>query len=126
MSTTSVETLAEQNKEIQLRLEKLEQVDRPILVPINTFAPRSFELIKGIVVLVEPVVDDSGEPCEYIASFTDGAISASGDTIEDSVAMLKDRMVAQYRLLTRLPRERLGRIPRQQLDALNAVMRRMQ
>jgi hypothetical protein len=126
MSTTSVETLAAQNKELQLRLEKLEQTERPLLVPINTFAPRPFEVISGILVLVEPVVDDSGEPCEYIASFTDGAISATGDTIEESVAMLKGRMVAQYRLLTRLPRERLGRIPQQQLDALSAVMRRIE
>ena len=54
--------------------------------------------------LVEPVLDQSGEAFEYIASFTDGAISATGDTIEECLSMLKDRMVAQYRLLTRLPR----------------------
>ncbi len=126
MSTTSVKTLAVQNKELELRLERLELTERSILVPINTFAPRPFETAKSILVLVEPVIDENGETFEYIASFTDGAISATGDTIEDSVAMLKDRMVAQYKLLVKLPVKRLGRIPRRQLAALKAVMRRIE
>jgi hypothetical protein len=126
MSTASVKTLAAQSKELQLRLERLERTERSVLVPINTFAPRPFKVTGGILVLVEPVLDDVGESFEYIASFTDGAISATGDTIEDSVAMLKDRMVAQYKLLTKLPAKRLGRIPRRQLDALKSVMKRIE
>jgi len=123
--SASVETLAAQNERIQRRLERLERAERSLLVPINTFAPRPFELTKAISVLVEPATDEKGEPFEYIASFTDGAISATGDTIEESVSMLKDRMVAQFRLLTRLPRARLGRVPQRQLDSLKAVMRRV-
>ncbi len=71
----SVQTLVAQNKEIQVRLERLERAERPILVPINTFAPRPFEPTAEILVLVEPILDENGEPFEYIASFTDGAIT---------------------------------------------------
>jgi hypothetical protein len=79
-----------------------------------------------IMVLVEPVVDKDEEPCEYIATFPDGSISVTGDTVEEAMFLLKDRMVAQYNRLSRVPPDRLGKIPQQQLDALRAVMRRVE
>ncbi|MGD0898554.1 MAG: hypothetical protein ABR915_12005 [Thermoguttaceae bacterium] len=122
----TVAQLTSQNTQLMRRLEKLESLPQALTVPINTFAPKPFEAIKPIMVLVEPVLDDSGEPCEYVASFVDGAICSAGDTIEEAVAMVKDRMTTQYTLLTRLPPDRLGKRPRQQLDALQAVMRRIE
>lgn len=71
------------------------------------------------------MIDKAGEPCEYIASFVDGVVSATGDTVEDAVAMLKDRMMVQLTLLTKAPSERLGAIPQRQLAALQSVMRRI-
>jgi hypothetical protein len=95
-------------------------------VPINTFSPKPFEITTPIMVLVEPVVDKDEEPCEYIATFPDGSISVTGDTVEEAMFLLKDRMVAQYNRLSRVPPDRLGKIPQQQLDALRAVMRRVE
>ena len=107
--------------------EQLAKVGRAcsFIIPINTFAPSPFEPIRPITALVEPVIGENQEPCEYIASFVDGVVSATGDTIEDALAMLKDRMVGQLTLLTKVPLERLGAIPRQQLAALLSVMRRI-
>ena len=113
-------------EQLRGRMEKLESLPQPLSVPINTFAPKAFEIIKPIMVLVEPVVDEDGEPCEYIATFPDGAISVTGDTVEGAVLLLKDRMAAQYKRLAQLPKGRLGRIPQQQLVALQAVMRRVE
>ncbi len=115
----------EQYKDVLDRIQRLEEVPHPILVPINTFAPLPFEALHPILVVVEPVVDDSGEPCEYIATFTDGAVSVTGDTIEEAVSLLKSRMATQYKLLARVPRDKLGRIPQRQLEALESVMRRI-
>jgi hypothetical protein len=110
--------------QLRRRIEKLESLPQPLAVPINTFAPKPFEIISPIMVLVEPIVDEDGEPCEYIATFPDGAISVTGDTIEEAVLLLKDRMTAQYSRLTQVSADRLGKIPQQQLEALQAVMRR--
>ena len=120
-----VTTLTRQCDNLSHRIVELERTARPILVPINTFAPKPFEAVKQIVALVEPVVDEAGETCEYIASFVDGAISTTGDTIEEAVSLLKNRMAAQYTLLTKLPHDRLGKIPQQQLTALQSVMQRI-
>jgi hypothetical protein len=108
------------------RVEGLELLPRPFVVPINTLAPYPFEISRPLLVLVEPIVDDDGEPSEYLATFTDGAISTTGDTIEEAVLLLKDRMVAQYTRLTKRPPDQRGKIPQQQLAALQAVMRKTQ
>jgi hypothetical protein len=120
-----ISDLARQCKTLQKRVEQLEEAATSVVVPVNTFAPRKFEATKQILVLVEPVVDESREPCEYIASFVDGAISATGDTVEEAVSLLKSRMAEQYTLLTKLPHHRLGKIPQQQLTALQSVMQRI-
>jgi len=113
-----------QQRELLQRVERLEYVPSPLLVPINTFAPKPFEAIGQILVLVESVLDESGEPCEYIGTFVDGSVSVTGDTVEEAVQLLKSRMITQYNLLTKLRPEQLGRIPQRQLAALKAVMRR--
>jgi hypothetical protein len=105
-------------------VSELEQIPRSLLVPINTFAPLPFEPTKQILVVVEPILDDSGNACEYVATFPDGVVSISGDTVEQALQFLKEQMVTQYEFLENLPRDRLGRIPRQQLAALKDVMKR--
>jgi hypothetical protein len=115
-----------QQRELLQRIEQLENLPSSFLVPINTFAPKPFEPIGQILIVVEPVLDDSSELCEYIATFVDGSVSVTGDTPEEALSLLKSRMVSQYNLLTKSPPERLGRIPQQQLAALTAVMRRIE
>jgi hypothetical protein len=117
-----IETLEREIACVKAQVAEI-QKSRSIQVPINTFAPMPFEPTKPISVLVEPVSDESGEPCEYIATFVDGVVSATGDTIEDAVAMLKDRMVGQLKSLGKAAPASLGMIPRQQLAALQSVMR---
>jgi len=119
-------TLSKQVQELTRRIRDLEDLPEPLVVPINTFAPRPFEPVGQILVVVEPVLDESGEPCEYIATFADGSVSVTGDTIEEALLLLKSRMVSQYNLLTKKPPEQLGKIPQQQLASLKAVMRRVQ
>ena len=115
---------SKQLEELSRRVSELEELPPSIIVPINTFAPKAFEPVGPILVVVEPRLAESGEACDYIATFVDGCVSVTGDTVEEAVAFLKSRMVSQYNLLTRLPPERLGKIPQQQLAALKAVMRR--
>ncbi|MCX7424046.1 MAG: hypothetical protein NTW96_00155 [Planctomycetia bacterium] len=119
-------SLAATVEQLSRRIAKLESLPQPLSVPINTFAPKPFETIRPIMVLVEPVVDEDGEPCEYIATFPDGAISVTGDTVEGAVLLLKDRMATQYKRLAQIPKSHLGKIPQQQLVALQAVMRRIE
>jgi len=121
-----VNALSRQIQKLSRRVSKLEELPGPLVVPINTFAPKPFEPIGQLLVLVEPVVDESGEPCEHIATFPDAGIGATGDTVVEAVSLLKDRMVTEYNLLANLPSERLGKIPRQQLVALQAVMRKVE
>lgn len=116
--------LIKQNRKLMRRLEQLEANPRPLLMPINTFAPFSFEPTRQILVSVEPFLDDSGGLCEYVATFADGVVSISGDTIEEALLFLREQMVSQYEFLDSLPDNRLGRIPRQQLAALKDVMKR--
>ena len=121
-----ISDLTRQCKTLQNRVSQLEETAPSVVVPINTFAPKPFELIKPVLALVEPVIDENGEPCEYIASFVDGALSATGDTLEEAIALLKSRMTSQYRFLASLPADRLGRTPQRQLTALRSVMRRIE
>ena len=72
-------SLAAKVEELSRRVEELESRPQSHSVPINTFAPKPFEAIRPIMVLVEPVVDESGEPSDYIATFPD-AQSASQAT----------------------------------------------
>jgi hypothetical protein len=117
--------LRRQNEDLLRRVTDLEDGPQPLLVPINTFAPQPFEPIKQILVVVEPVVDDSGEPCEYVATFPDGYVGASGNTVEEAVSHLKDRMLTKYDMLANMPTEQLGRIPKRQLATLQSIIRRV-
>jgi hypothetical protein len=117
--------LRQEVRELSRRVAEFEELPQPFLVPINTFAPRPFEPIRQILIVVEPVVDESGEACEHIATFPDAGIAATGETVEEAMSLLKGRMVTEYTLLTNLPPERLGKIPQQQLAVLQAVMRRI-
>ncbi len=132
MSVSEAAALLNANKEImerlgalEARVAKFEDVPQPFVVPINTLAPQPFGLNGPLSVLVEPVLDDSDEACEYVASLVDAGIAATGETVEEAVSLLKGRMVTEYTLLTKLPPERIGKIPRQQLAVLQAVMRRI-
>jgi len=89
---------------------------RSILVPIATLAPEPYDLLREIMVVVQPD-DDS-----FVATFFDANINASGNTQVDAVANLKDTMIATFEALEREPK--LGKGPAIQLAVLREVMRR--
>ncbi len=120
--------LAAASRDISLlaqQIAELEEVPQSIVVPIATFAPEPFEAIQPLLVLVEPVVGDPGEDCEYVATFVDAGVGASGNTIAEAVSFLKDRLLAKLDLLERMPSNRLGKGPKRQLAVLQSVIRRV-
>jgi predicted RNase H-like HicB family nuclease len=59
-----------------------------------------------------------------VASLVDANVNASGDTIQDAVAHLKDLMVALFERLSEEPKSKPGKGPARQLVALRSLMRR--
>lgn len=80
-----------------------------ITVPITSLAPEPFELRQTIQVVVQPCED------EFVASFFDANVNASGSTETDALANLKDVMLAIFRHLLAQPQGKLGPGPRRQL-----------
>ena len=120
--------LATASRDIALltqRIAELEEVPESIVVPITTFAPEPFEIIQPLLVLVEPVMGDLEEDCEYLATFVDAEVGASGDTVAEAVSCLKDRVIAKFDMLERMPSTRLGKGPKHQLAVLQSVIRRV-
>jgi len=108
--------------DLRRRVHALEGRPQDLIVPINTLANESLELIRPVNVLVEPVIGEHGEADEYLATFVDASIGASGDTVEEAVANLKDRLITTYQVLESMS-HRLGPQVRGQLQALRAVIR---
>ena len=63
----------------------------------------AFEPTKQILVVVEPILDDSGNACEYVATFPDGVVSISGEQVEQALQFLKEQMATQYEFLEVFP-----------------------
>jgi hypothetical protein len=77
-----------------------------------------FEVIKPIETHVVSLSHD-----DFVATAVDMRISASGETPELAVEMLKDMIVGRYEHLNSHPIERLGKEPRRQLSALRSYIR---
>ncbi len=106
-----LEALQNEIVDLKERCELLERLS-PILVPIETFAPEPYEVIKPFHVVVR--FQDS----EYIASFFDANLSASGDTQMEAIVNLKDIIIAIFDILTTENEEELGPSPLQQKKVL--------
>ena len=91
----------------------------PAVVPVTTFAPEPFEVIGPISIVIQPSGDD------FLATYFDANINASGETQEEAFAALKDVLLATFQLLQRLPDDQLGPGPRRQRAVLTAVIRRV-
>jgi predicted RNase H-like HicB family nuclease len=98
----------------------IQKLPRPqaMIVPVETFDPEPFELLREIKVVVQPD-DDS-----WVAIYFDANINASGDTPQDAVANLKDMILGLFERLQREPKQRLGKEPSRQLAILNSLIRR--
>jgi len=112
-----LETLQREVALLKDRCAVLERV-APILVPIETFAPEPYEVVKPFHAVVRHQED------QYIASFFDANLSASGDTQAEAVANLKDIIAGTFEILTTVEEDELGRGPLQQRKVLEQFMRK--
>ena len=112
-----LESLQREVELLKYRCNVLEE-SFAIVTPIHTLAPEPFEIIKPF----HAVVRFQDE--QYIASFFDANISASGDTRFEAIMNLKDVIVGTYDLLTQMDENELGIVPLRQKKVLEEFMQR--
>lgn len=91
---------------------------RGIIVPISSFAPEPFESLKEIKAVVRGCDD------EFLASFFDANISASGDNETEAVDNLKDLILAKFSHLDEQAPETLGPAMKKQIAVLKQFVRK--
>jgi len=107
-------------REILLLKRRCDNLERtaPVIVPLESFAPEPYEVVKPLHVVVR-LQDD-----QYIASFFDANISASGDTQYEAVVNLKDIIIGTFEILTTTDEQRLGPGPLRQREVLTEFVRK--
>jgi hypothetical protein len=105
-------------KEVLLLKREMSERSLAMEVPIQTLAPEPYEVIKPFHVVVQAGQDD------YIASFFDASLSASGDTQDEAVYNLKDILIAAFDSLGEHREDQLGPGPRRQLAVLKEFIRK--
>ncbi len=85
---------------------------------IASLSPEPLTVLKPLNI----VVRQSGG--DFLATFVDANINASGDTEAEAVSNLKDMVAATFDLLTSAPQETLGPAPKRQLGVLLEFLRR--
>ncbi len=99
------------------RIHRLESM-QTLVVPINTFAPEPYELLKTFFVSVHSV--EGG----FEASWYDANIHTSGENEEEAVSNLKSLILDFFDSLSKEPPERLGVEPKRQLSVINSYIKR--
>lgn len=87
------------------------------VVPIQTLAPEPYELIKPLLVVLERSDD------QYLASFYDANVSASGDNQEEAIINFKDILIGTFDLLSSLNEDELGPMPLRHYTILREYIR---
>ncbi len=87
-------------------------------VPINTFAPEPYELIRPILVAVHRAQGG------FNAGWFDANIHSSGANEEEAVANLKSLILDFFDSFSKEPPEKLGPEPTRQLAILRQFLRR--
>ena len=108
-------------RELMLLKERCTRLERssPVVVPIESLAPEAFHVIKPFHVVVRPQDD------QYIASFFDANLSASGETRSEAISNLKDVVIATFDILSAVDESKLGPSPAQQKKVLGEFIRKM-
>lgn len=87
------------------------------VVPLTTFTPEPFEVLKEILVVIE---ESDGE---YLASFYDAGIATQGDNPQEAFDNLKDLILSHFEILGE-PSRRLAPPLRRQQAVLQEFIRR--
>jgi len=101
-------------REVLLLKDRVAELERstPVCVPIETFAPEPYKVVKPFHVVVQTRAD------EYVASFFDANLSASGPTETEAIFNLKDVILGVLESLTEHDKAELGPGPAKQLRVL--------
>jgi len=107
-------------REMLLLKQRLNQLERssPIYVPIETFAPEPYEVLKPFHAVVQTRDD------EYIATFFDANLNASGSTEEEAIFNLKDVIAGIFECLLEHDEKNLGPEPARQLRVLKTFLKK--
>jgi predicted RNase H-like HicB family nuclease len=110
---TNLKRLEDRIGDLSARIER--RADTKI-VPIQTFAPEPYTLLRPISVLIEDSEDG------YLASFFDANIGTSGETEQEAFENLKSLVLDIFDSLSREASERLGPEPARQLAVLRSAV----
>jgi hypothetical protein len=103
----------EQMSLLSKRIDEL-SAGNSIIVPILTFAPEPYVLLRDIRVVLEPSEDG------FCATLYDANLSMCGETESEAIAALKAYIVDVFETLQRLPK--LGPGPSMQLAVLRTLI----
>ncbi len=113
---SKIEVLTREILLMKNRIAKIE-AEAPIIAPIESLSPEPYDIYKPI----HTVVRKQGD--EYIATFYDANLSASGDTDTEAIYNLKDIIVGTFEILSSHERIDLAPGPARQLDVLESFIR---
>ncbi|HYN19458.1 MAG TPA: hypothetical protein VE078_00745 [Thermoanaerobaculia bacterium] len=107
-----------------LRLDRLEEAVRAlseridtVTIQISTLAPEPYELLRPIPVLIRL----SGD--EFVASFMEANVNASGETQQEAFENVKSLILDVFDSLRSHPAEKLGPEPTRRLAVLRNFIR---
>jgi predicted RNase H-like HicB family nuclease len=109
-------------RDVSARLTRVEglcekALQKPVCVPISTFAPEPFEVIREFGVVVQPEED------RFVATLFDANISSSGETQEEAVTNVKDLILMIFRGFENEDDRELGPAMIRQKHALRSLIR---
>jgi len=124
---------AQRVSELCQRLEKIEvtlldvvnkldlrsQPRSALWVPIHSFAPEPYEILKPITAVITPVEDG------FEAGLFDANLFSTGDTEVEAVQNLKSMILETYSTLNQLGDSKLGPGPLRQRNILSALIRKV-
>lgn len=95
-ATTRRHHMSRLEAKVQAIIDRLDALKLPPckVVPLTTFAPEPFVLLKDIPVVIE---ESDGE---YMASFFDAGIATMGDNPQEAFDNLKDLILGRFEILT--------------------------
>lgn len=114
---TNLKSLEDRIGDLSARIERGIEAKGTKIVPIQTFAPEPYSLLKPMSVLIEDSEDG------YLASFFDANIGTSGETEQEAFENLKSLVLDMFDSLSREAPERLGPEPARQLAVLRSFIR---
>ena|SRR6266705_1664101 len=100
------------------RLESSAKQQRPLWVPIESFAPEPYEILRPITAVVTPVEDG------FEAGLFDAKLFSTGDTEVEALDNLKSMIIETYSAFEQLGDSKLGPGPLRQQKVLATLIRR--